>query len=295
MLYYEINNIYLELYKLELNGNKNDSFFLELIDLLKEKILEEKILIKELLNDNEDLYDYLYDLDKEVDTPFAKRIADYVRFNGELDIDINLEDDIELKKNKMDMINYAKLYMACTRNVFLIYLSYLQECINNEDEVLFKEKLLNFKYYNSFICHDVEYSNIMNNFDICRDNYINLHFVANTLRLNVSDIDGIIFNCLSDTVITTINQLLSITDMEYNNDDRRVISINNQCMLRAGLSILNEREYEMLKDEMFNIINGLGNDNNKISMDIIYSIVNNRKNDKSRVKRITLGLRPLGD
>ena len=34
ILYYEINNIYLEMYKLELNNQKSSTSFLELIDLL---------------------------------------------------------------------------------------------------------------------------------------------------------------------------------------------------------------------------------------------------------------------
>ena len=49
MLYYEINNIYLELYKMELNYDKDNSIFIELINLLEEKVLEEKELFSDLL------------------------------------------------------------------------------------------------------------------------------------------------------------------------------------------------------------------------------------------------------
>ena len=46
MLYYEMNNIYLELYKLELEGNKGSEFFLQLVGILKAKIKEEEKLLK---------------------------------------------------------------------------------------------------------------------------------------------------------------------------------------------------------------------------------------------------------
>ena len=48
MLYYEINNIYLELYKLELDGCLDSDFFLKLINLLKEKLIEEKNIYENL-------------------------------------------------------------------------------------------------------------------------------------------------------------------------------------------------------------------------------------------------------
>lgn len=285
MLYYEINNIYLELYKLELNKNMDDSSFIELINLLREKIEEEKVLIKKLIDEQEDLYDYLYDLDRDVDTPFAKRIADYVRFNSELNID--MEDEEE------EMVNYTKLYITCSRNVFLIYMSFLQEYIDLDNSL--RERLLNFKYCNSFINHDVENSLVLNNFRVGRDNYVNLYFVGRLLKIDYDDVDKIIFDCLKNTVIITVRQLLSINDIEYGDEDRYAISVNNQCMLKAGLSILSEKEYMLFKNEIDDIINGMGNDNNKISMDIVNRIINDRKIDKSRVKKITFGFRTIED
>jgi len=156
MLYYEINNIYLELYKMELSYDKDNSMFIELINLLNEKILEEKELFGELcscIDDEEN--DILCRLDEVVDNPFTKRIVDYMRFYN-------------------DNGDYAKLYVACTRNVYLIYLSFLQEYIDNREYESLRKGILSYKYYNSFICHDVEYSNIVNKFSIDVDNYINL-------------------------------------------------------------------------------------------------------------------------
>jgi len=269
MLYYEINNIYLELYKMELSYDKDNSMFIELINLLNEKILEEKELFGELcscIDDEEN--DILCRLDEVVDNPFTKRIVDYMRFYN-------------------DSGDYAKLYVACTRNVYLIYLSFLQEYIDDREYESLRKGILSYKYYNSFICHDVEYSNIVNKFSIERDNYINLYMVVRMLKLDKEEVDRIIYECLEDTVIESIKKVLSISDIEYNDDSRRVISINTQCMLKAGLSMFSEREYELFKDKMFILIESLCTDKNGISVEIVNNIINVRKKSKSRIRKLS--------
>lgn len=271
MLYYEINNIYLELYRMELNGNKCSNMFLELIDLLNDKIGEEKELFLELrknINDKE--YDVLCKLDEVVDNPFTKRIVDYMRFYFD-----------------MDDSDYAKLYIACTRNVYLVYLSFLQECIDNYDMISLRKGILSYKYYNSFICHDVERSNIVNKFSIDRDNYIDLYMVVRMLKLDKFEIDKIISECLLDTVSESIRKILSINDIEYNDDSKRIISFNSQCMLKAGLSMFSEKEYRLVSDKIFLMINDLCNDKNSVSVDIIKMIINDRIKNKSRVRKLS--------
>lgn len=286
LLYYEINNIYLELYKLELSKNKDNAMFIELINLLKEKIDEEKNLIKEIIDDNEDMYDYLYEIDKEVDTAFAKRVSDYIRFNNDLNMEIESEEDV-------DRINYTKLYIICSRNIFLIYMSFLQECIEIDDEL--RERLLNFKYCNSFINHDVENSLVMNNFSVGKENYVNLYFLGRLLKIDDNEVDKVILDCLRDTIVITIKQLLLISDIEYKDDDKRAISVNNQCMLKASLSIISDSEYNLFITDINNLINNCVNDKNKISMGIVDDIINDRIKNKSRVKKISFGLRNIED
>lgn len=287
LLYYEINNIYLELYKLELNNKKDNAMFIELVNLLKEKIDEEKKIIKDIIYSDEDMYEYLYDLDNDVDTAFAKRISDYVRFNNDLDIEIESDEDIQ------DMINYTKLYIICSRNIFLIYMSFLQEYIDLDNDL--RERLLNFKYCNSFINHDVENSLVMNNFSVGKENYVNLYFLGRLLKMDNNDVDKIILDCLRDTIIITIKQLLLISDIEYGDDDKRAISVNNQCMLKASLSIISDNEYNLFVGEINNFIRNNSNDNNKISVGIVDDIINDRIKNKSRVKKISFGLRNIED
>ena len=99
MLYYEINNIYLELYKMELNNDKDNDFFLQLVSILKEKIEEEKELFSKLFEDYEDEFDRLVELadNDNNEMPFSMRLFDYIRFYNHMDIEIDEfdeEDDI---------------------------------------------------------------------------------------------------------------------------------------------------------------------------------------------------------
>lgn len=197
------------------------------------------------------------------------------------------EVDDEIKSEMIKNNNYAKLYVACTRNVYLIYLSFLQDYIDDLEYESLRKGLLSYKYYNSFICHDVEYSNIMNKFSVERDNYINLYLITKALKLEQKEVDKIIFQCFEDTVMETIKKILSINDIEYNSEDRLVVSINTQCMLKAGLSMLNEKEYSVLENKIFDLINEFSNDNNGISVDIVKIIIDNRKKNKSRIKKLS--------
>ena len=159
-LYYEINNIYLELYKLELSGNKDSADFFELVSLLKEKIMDEK----ELFDKMKGTYDCSKIDVSKLDSPYAKRFADYATFSYDTGIDIEDENT----KEKVDVSNYAKIYKACSQNLFLIYLSYLQELLDMDYYSSLRDKLLNYKYFNSFLFHDVESVLIDNNFNISR-------------------------------------------------------------------------------------------------------------------------------
>lgn len=288
MLYYEINNIYLEMYKLEINNQKDNTSFFELINLLKEKIEEEKNIFELLVNEYGDACENLRNLDENSDSPFVKRLSDYIRYYMDINIDIYEDDNEDEVRNKIETINYAKLYGSCSKNIFLIYLSFLQEYLDNLDFISLKKKLLNYKYCNAFINHDVEISLIDNNFDVNKVNYVNLYFIADTLKLERSMCDRIILDCYNDTIITTISQLLSINDVDYDDDNNKTISLNNQCMLKAGLSMLSENNYNNLKDDIYKLINELSNDNNRISFEIVVQILRERKRTKSRVRKISM-------
>ena len=285
-LYSEINIIYIELYKLDISGNKDSDKFKKLIELLKRDIeLEKKIFNK--FNSVEEIdFDKLYQvLGKSTDRPFNVRAEDYVTNN---DFDILLYEDLDkdVYGEIVKDIKYSKLYSACSKNMFLIYLSFLQEYADSSSFSYLRDKILNYKYYNSFINHDIESILIESNFNIDRVNYINLDVIVDILRLD--DGDKVILDWCLDTIRTTTSQILSIDDSDYSDDNKTVLAINNQSMLRACLLLINDTDYNNIKNSIFNEYECLCTDNNKISVSIIKSILDGRSNDKVRVKKISL-------
>lgn len=278
MLYYEINNIYLELYKLELDGCLDSDFFLKLINLLKEKLIEEKNIYENLCC-KLDLFKF--DKNRLIFFPSAKRFANYMNFYNDMNISNSMNDDISIK--------FLKLHNVCTKNIYLIYLSFFQECIDLNNIELERECLLRYKYSNSFTNHDIERQLVLNKFNVNKIKFVNLFMVSKIIGIDESVANKIIYDYFYDVIIATIINLLCITDFDYENDvNRKVFSINNQCMLRAVLSFYDEDEFKNMEDRIYNIVGFLCDDSNKIGVDIIHSILNNRCKDVVRVKKLSL-------
>ena len=182
-----------------------------------------------------------------------------------------------------------RLYIECYRNMNLLYYSFLQEYIDLDAFLNIRDYLLNNKYNNSFVNHDIESQLVCNNFSVPKVNYVILNLVVDALRIENNEM---MLDCFAERILTSICCILSIKDSDYNNDKNIVLSIDNQCILRAGLAMINDTDYDMLTDEINSIINR-NNRNNIISMMIVNSILINRSKDKERVKR--LSLRPLCD
>lgn len=282
-LYYQISDIYRNLSRLEYDGDRNSVHFNELVIILKELVEKEKRLFANLYNEFKNIKDY-----EVVDNgdPFVKRLIDFMNFNVEESIEES--DSEEEIINKIYDIQYAKLYKTCSRNVFLVYLSFLHEYIDSLDLINLRDKILSFKYLNAFVNHDVEECLIDNGFEIEMVNYVNLYFVVETLGLDINMCDQLIFDCFKDTIKITITQILSIKDSDYMNINCHAMSINNQAMLRAGLSLISKSDYEKNKDWIFNMINDLSNQDNQVSLSIINSIIGGIDKDKQRIRKISM-------
>ena len=287
MVYCEINMIYIELHELEINNKKNSDRYNCLISLLKKDLCKEKEIFNLISIDEEFDYEELYSLlEKCTDKPFNIRAEDYVTNE-----DINIKDmDEEFFSEIIEDIKYSKLYSACSMNMYLIYLSLLQEYAYSSSFSYLRDKILNYKYYNSFINHDIESILIDSNFNIDRVNYINLDFIIDILGLD--DGSKIVLDYCKDTIKTTIDQIMSISDSDYNDDNVLVSSINNQSMLRASLLLLNDRDYNKIDNNIFNEYERLCTNYNKVSASIIKSIFDDRKKDMSRIRKISL--KPMG-
>ena len=280
VLYKEIKGIYNQLYKLEKYDEKDSNLNLLLIYLLKKKIKEEELLIRELFDYfNDDIYD-VYNLINDND--MKKRLIDSINLYECINGDRKLSKVEMLEQMKVD-----RLYIECYRNMDLIYYSFLQEYIDLDMYVDIKDSLLKMKYDNSFGNHDMESQLISNDFNVPKINYVILNLVIDTLRI---DNHEMMFDCFAERILTSIYDILNIKDNDYDDDKSVVISVDNQCILRAGLVMINDFEYEQLVGDINNIISS-NNSSNVISVGIVNSIIAMRNKDKERVKK--LSLKPL--
>ena len=279
-LYKEVRNIYLKLYNLELDNKIDGVEYLNLVNLLKDKIKEEKLLIKKLFR----YYgDEVYKVCNLINDDFLKkRLMDslnlYVCLNGE---------DGLSKEEKLEQMKIDRLFIECYRNMNLIYYSFLQEYIDLDICSDIKDLLLKIKYDNSFVNHDMECQLINNNFNVPQINYVVLNLVIDMLRIENNDM---MLDCFAERILTSIYDILSINDNDYNDNKNIIKSINSQCILRAGLVMVNELDFNELFSEINDIINRNTN-NNCISLGIVNVLIAKRIKDKERVKK--LSLRPL--
>lgn len=279
----EINNVYLTLYKLECLGDRENSYFFNKVNELKKMLVIEEELFNKLVTTSE--YSSIKDAVMESKGPVFSRIKDYISRYEHNNEEIYVDEEKKFKSN------IKKLYDACSRNIFLVYLSYLQEYIDTTNNVLMREKLLSLKYYDAFVRLEVGKILINNDFNISRSNYVDLYLVADMLRMK----EDISYEMIADAHATAlkemIRELFSITDDKYNDYDVVVASKNIEFMIRACLSLINDDYFDYMQDETFLLIDELSNDNNTKAFDIIDMVLESRNKDKSRIMK--LSLRPI--
>lgn len=277
ILYREIKEIYTQLYRLEKDNEKNNTLNLLLVDLLKKKIKEEELLIRELFDYyNDDIYE-VYNLINDND--MKKRLMDSINLYECINGDTSLSKDEMLKQMEVD-----RLYIECYRNMNLIYFSFLQEYIDLDVCVDIKDSLLKMKYDNSFVDHNMESQLVGNNFNVPKINYVNLNLFIDTFRIDNYEL---MYDCLAERILISIYDILNIKDDCYDNDKNVVMSIDNQCMLRSGLVMIKDFEYEQLIGDINNMFN-LNSNDNVISMGIVKAIISMMNKDKEMVKRLSL-------
>ena len=103
----------------------------------------------------------------------------------------------------------------------------------------------------------------------------------------------IILDGNKDVIMGMLEQLFKVTDKAYNDYNVIAASKGIEFMIRACFAILSESEYETIKDDVFNKIYELSNDENNRALEIVDEILEGRIKDKVRVRKISL--RPIED
>ena len=292
-LYKEIDVIYKTIILLEYENKFSDDRYLSCVNLLKEKISLEKELFNQFLNNDREGYEWIVKLLEEkmieLEDYVLSRLYDYMSIqisNNPKSENDSLEEQMQIESiNRVD-----RLYREFSKNLYLVYLSFMGDYINSLAFESVRKLLLSFKYFGALTNHDMEEVLINHNFNVGKVNYIDLNFMATRLRIDKKLTDEVSYIVYYDAVRTSVIDLLSFNDNEYSELYKKTNCISSGCMLRAGLLLLSENieQYKNVIDDIYKLINELEDFYNGLSVEIIKSIIECIDIDKKRVKKISL-------
>ena len=317
-----IDKVYTKLYTLEIEDKKNTEEYTKQLEYLSIFIEEEEKLYNKpnttstrllswakflfehkRLNSfdvKENLMNQNYDnkiLSRVINTILSKITKNYYNLinlsNKEL---INIMTmfgmNITKKLSNDDISKRIIIKNNIENDIYLSFLSLLQEQIETPNQKLFKYKLITAKYNTIFINRNIESHLLTNNFTINTNTYISSDIVSDLLQID-KQLNTLSKNILGVTIANQeIYELLEISDIDYNDITKVTISILRQCMLNASLLFISDDMIEEIK----NIINEFIQDieyetihpNNTISNILINNCFNNIKRNKEKMKMLSL-------
>lgn len=320
----KIDKIYIQLYKLEISGKKNSNEYNQKIEELKKAVVKErKAYDDELLTD--DLCQALSALALQTMAiqPFTDNIESLVtndkdnrktrRVLNKLSDKImnnpaNLQqsfpdglmsllkalgvDDTD-KMIKEGISTSVRMHQAFDKDVLSLFLSYVEEKIDQPGFSSLKDKLIKIKYTTSFITEDIERDMITSKFTVLDSIYVSSKFVADVLHVTDEAFIAIknIYNI--EIADNQMNGILAIDDYNYTEESKTLEAILRQSLLRANLFLISQDDIEGIKDNFQEYTNSqeyLNDISRKISTSIIDEAFKVNSKDKSKHK--VLSLRP---
>lgn len=307
-----IDLLYQKLYGLEINNKKNTTEYTKTVNAII------------TLREEEDKY---YDLDfnkcivfigfistvlseKNINTNTTDNIInqDYIKkyliriltaYNNKIISDKNianfipeeLRELIEDKELQKMLKDGTMIKDSITNDKYNTFMYFLEEEINNKENKYLKNKLVELKYYASFIDRNIEKEQLSNNFNN-KDLYLSSLFVKDVYKLDEEMYQEL--NMESNTLLVAeqVRNILKVTDMDYLDDDVNITVIARKCFLRSALLFidnstiieLNSNFNDLLKDDIYKIFY----DKERISKDIVTNVFNNIKKDKEKPKTLSL-------
>ena len=275
-----INELYGQLYELECNEKKDSIEYTNLMNSLKQLISSESKMYseKELPSD---LCKAYMALTLQVKTPksFPGNLESISSLNDEaictrrvlskLQRRLMNDDDamIQMMPNGLvEMLNSlgvddvnkllkqgvpcsTKVQQALERDTYSLFLSLIEDFINQPSLNNLRELLIRAKYKTSFIIPDIEGSLIDSTFNISPTVWINSRIVADAYRLE-DEIYRTLKNLFGIEIANEqLNRLLEITDYDYSNKDKNTEAIFRQSFLRAVLSLIGSDVVENIEDD----------------------------------------------
>ena len=165
--------------------------------------------------------------------------------------------------------SYLTVFHSIKEDFQTLFIYFLNEFINDDDNKIYKNRLIKAKYLICFLEPQLENKLINNDFN---NNILISQSTADLLVINNTEYNQLVLSYVKSFMLVYINKLLNIKDYEYVEYNKRVNSLIYQVLIKSI--------YEMLNFKISNIVY----DNNRISINILENI----KNQKGSYKLIKL-------
>jgi hypothetical protein len=212
-------------------------------------------------------------------------------YEGE-NVEIFSFDDEEIRKQKYMSMNACKIFNITTKNIYKVYVSFLQTMIDKLVVKDLKDKLLRIKYYNCIVNRDMGQILLKMNFNKIDDLYVDLNLRVDMMNVDEPFSECAILDSYSTLINSSIEQLLSKEDIDYSQDvSLHAMALNYECMIKSCMAIMSEVEYQLFRQSFFDKIKCLMTCKNEGLVEDIADIANNRVSYREKVRK--LSIKPL--
>ena len=282
-----IENIYQKLYTLELENKKDTAEYSKLLEYLRIVIEVEDSLYKKANLTIEKTLSWLKFLNnaKNLNNTILIRITNYLYQNliknyKELTKLPNKEiknildmSGITLtsnnNENKEEICKCIFIKETIMQDILYIFLSFLEEHINDQKEKIFRNELLVTKYNAIFINKNMETYPLKHNFELPDNPYIIFPLIRIINDVNETTCHNITNLLCNKIAINEIYELLELSDWDFNKKDKASSVITRECMLKSVLILMDDKNisdvnyvfHEYIEDKDYELIHP----NNKIS------------------------------
>lgn len=303
-----IENIYIKLYELELNGQKDSKDYQKYLGYLKmfidieneyysninmdfDDILDIIGCILSITNINSDIFMnneiiFKQEYENRIAIRICKKLFEILQKYPDKILNVSSFDSIVLERMG-GYDNANKINKSFKNDTLLGFVFFINENINDKKQSnSVKSELIKAKYNTLFINSDLENKALSNNFDILELNE-EFKIDPSSFGINQSDYEEYRFGSIVGDADEEVDNLLNTNDIDYSNINNVISSILRICFIRASLSLLDSYDYELFKNAFQGYIE-TRNDDNNISKQLIENCLNSYSKDKAIKMDLTL-------
>ena len=183
----------------------------------------------------------------------------------------------------------SSLKTAFRLDILRNYLFFTNDYINNKDFRNFNDNLIINKFMTSFIYKIMEEELIKDKFAVKDCPYL-----TSKLDADMFNIESNLYNISKDMLakkiaINTIDDLLLISDIDYNSKETTTSSLLMQAMIRSSLLIISEKEFQNVYAYFNNLVKN--NDFGRISTSEINRCFNISQTDRINARTLSFKIK----